>query len=49
MWNITSQSDDLPLPGTIVTINAYSHLKLYHDTDCQATVKLRDLEWQQQP
>ncbi|GMF19403.1 unnamed protein product [Phytophthora lilii] len=49
MWNISSQSDDLPHPGAIVTINEYSHLKLYRDIDCQATVKLRDLEWGQQP
>ncbi|OWZ13260.1 hypothetical protein PHMEG_00013446 [Phytophthora megakarya] len=45
MWNTTSDSDDLPIPGTVVTRTDYSNLKLFRDTDCQATFKLRDVTW----
>jgi hypothetical protein len=45
MWNVESGSTDLPLPGSVVTINAYSSIKLFRDTDCQVTIKLKDLTW----
>ncbi|KAG1696463.1 hypothetical protein DVH05_012627 [Phytophthora capsici] len=46
MWDIDSDSDDLPRSGQIVNINSYSKLQIFQEDRCQLTVKLRDLSWE---
>ncbi|KAE9162504.1 hypothetical protein PF004_g30469 [Phytophthora fragariae] len=46
-WNLKSDSELLPSPGTIVDINEYSNLQLYNDTQCQLTTRLSQLSWEQ--
>ncbi|KAE8965244.1 hypothetical protein PF011_g28372 [Phytophthora fragariae] len=47
LWNLKSDSELLPSPGTIVDINEYSNLQLYNDTQCQLTTRLSQLSWEQ--
>ncbi|KAE8967841.1 hypothetical protein PR001_g27976 [Phytophthora rubi] len=47
LWNLESDSELLPSPGTIVDINEYSNLQLYNDTQCQLTTRLSQLSWEQ--
>ncbi|KAE9163986.1 hypothetical protein PF005_g30214 [Phytophthora fragariae] len=47
LWNLESDSELFPSPGTIVDINEYSNLQLYNDTQCQLTTRLSQLSWEQ--
>ncbi|KAE8993697.1 hypothetical protein PR002_g20157 [Phytophthora rubi] len=47
LWNLESDSELLPSPGTIVDINEYSNLQLYNGTQCQLTTRLSQLSWEQ--
>ncbi|KAE9195063.1 hypothetical protein PF005_g17427 [Phytophthora fragariae] len=47
LWNLESDSELLPSPGTIVDINEYSNLRLYNGTQCQLTTRLSQLSWEQ--
>jgi len=45
MWDMVSDSNDLPPPVTVVKISNYSSIKLFRGEQCQLTAKLKDLSW----
>ncbi|KAE9351088.1 hypothetical protein PR003_g5051 [Phytophthora rubi] len=47
LWNLRSDSELLPSPGTIADISEYPNLQLYNDTQCQLTTHLSQLSWEQ--
>jgi hypothetical protein len=45
MWDMVSDSNDLPPPGTVVKISNYSSIKLFRGEQCQLTANLKGLSW----
>jgi hypothetical protein len=45
MWNMQSDSELLPTPGSVVDITEYSNLQLFCESHCQLTTRVRHLSW----
>ncbi|EGZ29343.1 hypothetical protein PHYSODRAFT_469259 [Phytophthora sojae] len=45
IWNVESDSELLPLPGSVVDINEYANLQLYRDKQCQLPTRLPQMIW----
>ncbi|KAG6949174.1 hypothetical protein JG688_00014744 [Phytophthora aleatoria] len=45
VWNMKSDSELLPTPGSVVDIIEYSHLQLFRGNQCQLTARLTQMRW----